>query len=285
MRELIERGHVYIGQPPLYKLKRGKQERYVKDDGELDAILMEIALTGASLRIGESEILEGPTLESVALDYLTLQGIIKRLGRRIPIEFIAVMRRLPLLTQEALTEPARLASWAEAFKAALRETGSGVTWVDADLDRHGPGVFEFHLRAVVHGVELDRTLGAEFFRSVEYRRIVQLSASTDGELVTGSEVRRGERSAPVTTLAQAMAWLLLEAKRGLTIQRYKGLGEMNPDQLWETTMNPETRRMLQVRIEDAVAADELFTTLMGDQVEPRRDFIQNNALSVANLDA
>jgi DNA gyrase subunit B len=285
MRELIERGHVYIGQPPLYKLKRGKQERYVKDDGELDAILMEIALTGASLRIGESEILEGPALESVALDYLTLQGIIKRLGRRIPIEFIAVMRRLPLLTQEALAEPARLESWAGAFKTALRETGSGVTWVDADLDRHGPGAFEFHLRAVVHGVELDRTLGAEFFRSVEYRRIVQLSASTDGELVTGSEVRRGERSAPVTTLAQAMAWLLLEAKRGLTIQRYKGLGEMNPDQLWETTMNPETRRMLQVRIEDAVAADELFTTLMGDQVEPRRDFIQNNALSVANLDA
>jgi len=285
MPELIERGHVYIGQPPLYKLKRGKQERYVKDDGELDAILMEIALSGASLRIGAAETLEGPALESVALDYLTLQGIIKRLGRRIPLEFLSVMRRLPLLDQQALAEPDRLEAWAEAFKTGLRESGSGVTWVDADLERHGPGMFEVHLRAVVHGVELDRSFGAEFFRSMEYRRIVQLSESTDGELAIGSEVRRGDRTSPVTTLAEAMGWLLQEAKRGLSIQRYKGLGEMNPDQLWETTMNPESRRMLQVRIEDAVAADELFTTLMGDQVEPRRDFIQSNALSVANLDA
>jgi DNA gyrase subunit B len=285
MPELIERGHVYIGQPPLYKLKRGKQERYVKDDGELDAILMEIALSSASLRIGAAEALEGPALESVALDYLTLQGIIKRLGRRIPLEFLSVMRRLPLLDQQAQAEPDRLDAWAEAFKTGLRESGSGVTWVDADVERHGPGMFEVHLRAVVHGVELDRSFGAEFFRSMEYRRIVQLSEGTDGELAAGSEVRRGDRTSPVPTLAEAMGWLLQEAKRGLSIQRYKGLGEMNPDQLWETTMNPESRRMLQVRIEDAVAADELFTTLMGDQVEPRRDFIQSNALSVANLDA
>ena len=285
MPELIERGHVYIGQPPLYKLKRGKQERYVKDDGELDAILMEIALTSASLRIGEVDSLEGPALESVARDYLTLQGIIKRLGRRIPLEFLSVMRRLPLLSQESSAQPEQLEGWAQAFNAMLRETGSGVTWVDADVEHLGPGPFEMHLRAVVHGVEMDRALGAEFFRSVEYRRMVQLSESTDGELAASSEVRRGDRSNPVQTLAQAMEWLLQEAKRGLSIQRYKGLGEMNPDQLWETTMNPETRRMLQVRVEDAVAADELFTTLMGDQVEPRRDFIQNNALSVANLDA
>jgi DNA gyrase subunit B len=285
MPELIERGHVYIGQPPLYKLKRGKQERYVKDDGELDAILMEIALSSASLRIGAAEALEGPALESVALDYLTLQGIIKRLGRRIPLEFLSVMRRLPLLDQQAQAGPDRLDAWAEAFKTGLRESGSGVTWVDADVERHGPGMFEVHLRAVVHGVELDRSFGAEFFRSMEYRRIVQLSEGTDGELAAGSEVRRGDRTSPVPTLAEAMGWLLQEAKRGLSIQRYKGLGEMNPDQLWETTMNPESRRMLQVRIEDAVAADELFTTLMGDQVEPRRDFIQSNALSVANLDA
>jgi DNA gyrase subunit B len=243
------------------------------------------ALSGASLRIGTAEALEGPALESVALDYLTLQGIIKRLGRRIPLEFLSVMRRLPLLDQQALAEPDRIEAWAEAFKTGLRETGSGVTWVDADVERHGPGMFDIHLRAVVHGVELDRSFGAEFFRSMEYRRIVQLSQNTDGELAAGSEVRRGDRTSPVTTLAEAMGWLLQEARRGLSIQRYKGLGEMNPDQLWETTMNPESRRMLQVRIEDAVAADELFTTLMGDQVEPRRDFIQSNALSVANLDA
>ncbi len=286
MPELIERGHVYIGQPPLYKLKRGKQERYVKDDGELDAILMEIALSGASLRIGaDGELLEGPALETVSRDYLALQGILKRLGRRIPPEFLDVMRRLPALTQDALADESRVASWCESFKSALRRAGDGVTWVDADLEARAEGSFEVQLRAVVHGVELERALGAEFFRSAEYQRMVELSVGADGELAAGSEVRRGDRAAPAATLAGAMEWLLQEAKRGLSIQRYKGLGEMNPDQLWETTMNPESRRMLQVRIEDAVAADELFTTLMGDQVEPRRDFIQTNALSVANLDA
>jgi len=138
---------------------------------------------------------------------------------------------------------------------------------------------------VVHGVESERDLGSEFFRSAEYRNLVTLSASLYERLDNGAKVERGEKSQPVSTLAEALDWLLDEAKRGLNIQRYKGLGEMNPDQLWETTMDPSVRLLRQVRIEDAVAADEIFTTLMGDQVEPRREFIERNALSVANLDA
>jgi len=134
-------------------------------------------------------------------------------------------------------------------------------------------------------VELQRGLNIGFFRSAEYLQMMRFSAHTESPLEGGSEIKRGEKTAPAKNFAQAMAWLLAEARRGLTIQRYKGLGEMNPEQLWETTMNPAERRLLQVRIEDAVAADSLFTTLMGDQVEPRREFIEQNALFVANLDA
>ncbi|MFT5445413.1 MAG: DNA gyrase subunit B [Gammaproteobacteria bacterium] len=286
MPELIERGHVYIGQPPLYKLKRGKQERYVKDDNELDVILMEFALNSANLAVGGGQSLEGPALESVAQNFLGLQGTIKRLSTRIPNAFLQIMRRLPnvsALYADGGIEAVR--GWVNEFQNILQESGSGATWVSVDADEDGESAFDVHLGAVIHGVDLRRSLGAEFFRSAEYQRLVELSRLVDETLDAGSEVRRGERSAPVTSLAQAMDWLVQEAKRGMSIQRYKGLGEMNPDQLWETTMDPGTRRMLQVRVEDAVATDELFTTLMGDQVEPRRDFIQSNALSVANLDA
>ena len=141
------------------------------------------------------------------------------------------------------------------------------------------------MHARIHGVLSVQPLGAEFFHSAEYRSLISLGHQINSLLGEGAYVQRGDKTEPVNTFKAALAWLMTEAKRGLHIQRYKGLGEMNPDQLWDTTLNPETRRMLQVRIEDAVAADELFTTLMGDQVEPRRDFIETNALSVANLDA
>jgi len=286
MPELIERGHVYIGQPPLYKLKRGKQERYVKDDNELDGILMEFALNTASLTVGSERLLDVPALENISRNYLSLQGTIKRLCTRIPTEFLQIMRRLANVSSlhgENGIEAVR--TWAGEFREILQESGSGATWVDVDVDEGGESAFQVHLRAVIHGVELSRSLGAEFFRSAEYQRLVELSGLIDETLEHGSVVRRGDRSAAVTSFSQAMDWLSQEAKRGMSIQRYKGLGEMNPDQLWDTTMDPATRRMLQVRVEDAVATDELFTTLMGDQVEPRRDFIQSNALSVANLDA
>jgi DNA gyrase subunit B len=196
------------------------------------------------------------------------------------------MRRLPNVSSVYAGDGIdAVRDWTRQFKEILQEPGTGATWVEVEADEGGESAFEVHLRAVIHGVELQRSLGAEFFRSVEYQRLVELSGLLDDTLEAGSEVRRGDRFTAATSLAQAMDWLSQEAKRGMSIQRYKGLGEMNPDQLWETTMDPATRRMLQVRIEDAVATDELFTTLMGDHVEPRRDFIQNNALSVANLDA
>ncbi len=191
---------------------------------------------------------------------------------------------MPLLEVDREVVKEAVQAWFERLQARMREVWPGrasEARVEA-IHEHG---FRARLRAVVHGVESERTLGSEFFRSVEYRKLVELSAHLKGPLEKGAAVHRGDKSESAATLAAALQWLLSEAKRGISIQRYKGLGEMNPDQLWETTMNPETRRLLQVRIEDAVAADELFTTLMGDQVEPRRDFIESNALSVANLDA
>ncbi|HSS66809.1 MAG TPA: toprim domain-containing protein, partial [Gammaproteobacteria bacterium] len=285
MPELIERGHVYIAQPPLYKVKRGKRERYVKDDTELDAFLMEMALDDARLELGgTAEPLSGPALEAVARDYLTLSAIFKRLARRIPAEILEVLISMPMLEVQREVVKDEVQKWFSNLQARMREIWPGhasEARVES-IQEHG---FRARLRAVVHGVESERTLGNEFFRSVEYRKLVELSAHLRGPLEKGATVHRGEKTEGVATLGAALEWLLSEAKRGIAIQRYKGLGEMNPDQLWETTMNPETRRLLQVRIEDAVAADELFTTLMGDQVEPRRDFIESNALSVANLDA
>ncbi len=285
MPELIERGHVYIAQPPLYKIKRGKRERYVKDDAELDAFLMELALDDARMELGGSaEVLSGSALEAVARDYVTLSAIFKRLARRIPGEILELLISMPMLEVQREVVRDKVQTWFEKLDARMREVWPGRA-SEAKIEAIHEHGFRVRLRAVVHGVESERALGSEFFRSVEYRKLVELSAHLNGPLEEGASVHRGDKTEAAATLGSALGWLLSEAKRGIAIQRYKGLGEMNPDQLWETTMNPETRRLLQVRVEDAVAADELFTTLMGDQVEPRRDFIESNALSVANLDA
>jgi DNA gyrase subunit B len=285
MPELIERGHVYIAQPPLYKIKRGKRERYVKDDAELDAFLMELALDDARVELGGSaEVLSGSALEAVARDYVTLSAIFKRLARRIPAEILKLLISMPMLEVQREVVKDKVQTWFENFEARIREVWPGHAG-EAKLEAIHEHGFRARLSAVVRGVESERTLGSEFFRSVEYRKLVEFSAHLNGPLEEGAAVHRGDKTEAAATLGAALGWLLSEAKRGIAIQRYKGLGEMNPDQLWETTMNPETRRLLQVRVEDAVAADELFTTLMGDQVEPRRDFIESNALSVANLDA
>ncbi len=286
MPELVERGHVYIAQPPLYKLKRGKQERYVRDDSELDGLLMEIALDGAAIKPGgRKKAINGAKLEKAAKDYVTLLGIHKRLTRRILPDILDVLKMMPLLEPETLKSRDATRSWFEALQARLSAGANGHGDYEIRVEEREEDGFRARLRAVVHGVESERDLGSEFFRSAEYRNLVQLSQRLYEALDTGATVERGERSHSIATVAEALDWLLAEAKRGLNIQRYKGLGEMNPDQLWETTMDPDVRRLRQVRIEDAVAADALFTTLMGDQVEPRREFIETNALSVANLDA
>jgi DNA gyrase subunit B len=286
MPELIERGHVYIAQPPLYKVKKGKTERYVKDDVELDAFLTQIALDNVRLTPAPHRPpLAAETLQGLAEQYVALAGIRKRIGRRIAEALLSALARAPLLPPEHLQDPAAVSAWCIALQTELRLAAPAhaeyhvQAFPNADGGGHTPEV-----AARVHGVTAVQMLPREFFHSAEYRALVTLTAQLNAPLEPGAEVTRGDIAHPALSIASALDWLLEEARRGVHIQRYKGLGEMNPDQLWETTLNPDTRRMLQVRIEDAVAADELFTTLMGDQVEPRRDFIETNALSVANLD-
>ncbi|NNC56851.1 MAG: DNA topoisomerase (ATP-hydrolyzing) subunit B [Woeseiaceae bacterium] len=293
MHELIERGHIYIAQPPLYKIKRGKQEVYVKDDAELNSYLLNAAMDGAALYVNsEAPALSGVGLETLAREYIAVENIYARLSNRYEEVVLRTMSQLPTVTPEMADDLDALASWADALSEALPKhtgdraaTGNGGSYT-ASLDRgdeDGEGV-RIGITKVLHGLGATRYLPREFFGTSEYRHITALSEKLRDLLSDGARVKRGERELSVESFADAVEWLMNEARRGQSIQRYKGLGEMNPDQLWDTTVNPETRRLLQVKIEDAVKADEIFTTLMGDQVEPRRDFIESNALTVENLD-
>ncbi|MGB5333920.1 MAG: DNA topoisomerase (ATP-hydrolyzing) subunit B [Woeseiaceae bacterium] len=293
MHELIERGHIYIAQPPLYKIKRGKQEVYVKDDAELNAHLLSAAMDSAALHVNsEAPPLSGLGLESLAKEYMASEGIFARLSKRYDEVVLRAMSRLPTVTSELADDLDALDAWAEKLSVALpkhsgdrAENGNGGSY-SATLDRgdeDGEGV-RIGITKVQHGLGATRYIPREFFGTNEYRHIMALSEKLSDLLSEGAFVRRGDREAQIESFAEAVEWLMSEARRGQSIQRYKGLGEMNPDQLWDTTVNPETRRLLQVKIEDAVKADEIFTTLMGDQVEPRRDFIEKNALTVENLD-
>ena len=290
MPELIERGHIYIAQPPLYKVKRGKSERYVKDDAEMDEFMMELALDGARVGTqGDADAettIEGEALTALARDHLKLTATTKRLARRIFPEALEAMKVMPLLDVDMLDSDTAVREWAAELARRIND-GSPATPAGArvNMESRDSGGFRLVLTTTSHGVESVRVVGSEFFRSSEYRNLVSLGQAMGAPLPPSTQVHRGERNSPATSLNAAMLWLQSEARRGLSFQRYKGLGEMNPDQLWDTTMNPETRRLLQVRIEDAFATDALFTTLMGDQVEQRRQFIEDNALAVANLDA
>ena len=286
MPELIERGHIYIAQPPLYKVKKGKQEQYVKDDAELSESLLQAALEGAVLiPKGNAEPLSGKGLEDLARNHMAAVAVIERLSRRYDSMLLEQLIYLPLLESDRLRDGVWLGEWAETLVERLNTSVDGrsvyrvVVEPQADGESHGVTVTRR-----THGLERHFRLGAEFFGSAEYASLSRFGARLADLFDGGAEVRRNERVRPVRDFREVMEWLLEEAKRGQHIQRYKGLGEMNPEQLWETTMNPATRRLLQVRIEDAIAADEIFTTLMGDQVEPRRDFIEQNALDVLNLD-
>jgi DNA gyrase subunit B len=293
MPELIERGHIYIAQPPLYKIKRGKQEVYVKDEAELDAYLLNSALEKAVLHVNaEAPALAGVALEGLAKEHIAVESIIGRLAGRYDEAVLRALSGLPEVTDDISSDLDQLADWTAALSAALpkvtggrTDNGNGGSYT-AELDRgddDGEGV-RIAVTRVQHGIGRTRYVPREFFDTNEYAHISGLADKLSGLLGEGARVKRGERSAPVTEFADAVDWLMNEARRGQTIQRYKGLGEMNPDQLWDTTVNPETRRLMQVKIEDVVKADEIFTTLMGDQVEPRREFIEKNALTVANLD-
>jgi DNA gyrase subunit B len=286
MPELIERGYIYIGLPPLYKLKQGKQELYLKDDTALNAYLINNAVEGAELRYSaEAPPLRGAALERLLLDYHTALDQIARLAQRCDTAVLAAMLDLPPPVPDAWADSVTVQTWITKLSNKINAQGLGKPVYKLRLRE----ATAEHPAALVierehHGLSHTQILPAAFFGSAEFRPVGDVARQLDGLVQAGAEIRRDSATAPVVAFAQVDTWLLEQAKKGRTIQRFKGLGEMNPDQLWETTVNPETRRLLQVSIEDAVAADQIFSTLMGDVVEPRRNFIEQNALRVSNLD-
>ena len=286
MRELVDRGYVYIAQPPLYKVKKGKQERYVKDDKELNTYLLQLAIEGAQLHLSEdTPPISDLALENLARQYITILAIFDRLGQHITPEILEELVDLPPVVESMLLDDKAMAEWGESLVGRLNvKSGASLSYAvsvkgDEDSNRYG-----LVIAKRMHGVTSEIVLGGDFFTGADYQPIAQFVEQAGDLFTPDSYVSRGERRQPVTRFSEVYEWLMHEARKGLNIQRYKGLGEMNPDQLWETTMDPENRRLLRVRIEDAIAADEVFTTLMGDNVEPRRDFIETNALNVSNLD-
>jgi len=282
MGELVKRGHVYIAQPPLYKIKSGKKETYLKDEAALSQYLLQNALEGAEYRpVADGEPLDEETLGGLAREHLVINRTIERLSRRHAHETLEALLDIPVLEDTFWEQPEGLKTWITQWQEATEsQVGDGALYEFA-LGENAQSIMVTRYK---NGVKSEDRYLRAFFQSPEYQGLARHIRRLEGKLGQGAEIRRGERSEPVKRFADAVNWLLAEAQRGVSVQRYKGLGEMNPDQLWETTMDPATRRLVQVRIEDAAAADEVFTTLMGDQVAPRREFIEKNALTVANLD-
>ncbi|MHC9083860.1 DNA topoisomerase (ATP-hydrolyzing) subunit B [Luteimonas sp. RIT-PG2_3] len=286
MPELIERGHVYIGLPPLFKIKQGKTELYLKDEAALDAYLAGNAVEGAVLIPADGEPpIEGAALEKLLLAYAGAREAITRNAHRYDPQLLEALIDFTPLDTARLVANTDERHELEALERRLNVPGHGRPRYALDLqpatDSRPPALLVTRTHM---GVEMIQVLPLSVFEGGDLRPLREAAALLHGLVRDGAQIVRGNRAQPVSSFAQAQAWLLEEAKKGRQIQRFKGLGEMNPEQLWETTVNPETRRLLQVRIEDAVAADQIFSTLMGDVVEPRRAFIEDNALKVSNLD-
>ena len=278
MTELVERGHIYIAQPPLYKVKQGRDERYLKDQHELDEYLLQSALKGASLLTKTGgETLSDEPLATIAKQMVLTEAVIRRISS---LYDESVLRALQDLGEISLADEKSANSAAEKLRPILGAIGSEVIVAF----NQEAGTYRLEVNKYVHGNLQCCLVDTDFLGGGDYRQISRVSVMLAGLLGAGATIQRGEKSQAVSTFKEALDWLLEEAKHGLNVQRYKGLGEMNPEQLWETTMDPQVRRLLKVQIDDAIAADEIFTTLMGDQVEPRRAFIENNALGVNNLD-
>jgi DNA gyrase subunit B len=267
-------------------LKRGKKEYYVKDDAELNTLLLTSAIDGAALHPGkDAPTIENETLDTLAREYMLVRGIITRWGRRYDPDVLTAMIWMPVVGDVDLADANVMQQWSNDLQQRLGASNGTRPRFKVGYKR-GDDESEATITITreYHGVANTRLIQEGFFRSPEYQRIAAVGTKFKDLLHPGAWVERGSDRQDVATVPEAIDWLMNKAKQGQSIQRYKGLGEMNPDQLWDTTINPETRRLMQVRIEDAIAADEVFTTLMGDHVEPRREFIERNALSVSNLD-
>ncbi len=286
MRELLERGHIFIAQPPLYKIAKGKQHQYLKDDEALNQFLTQAALENASIYVNpDAPPISGSGLEELVAGYRSVAATIDRLSRLYSAEVLWQMVYGEHLALEQMKDEQEVTRFAEQLSKHLLSVASKgsqysvVVRKDQERQLYFPVV-----KLLAHGVESETEYHHEFFASGEYRTLIALGDTINTLIEEGGYFQRGEKTLATRHFAEGLDWLMAEARKGYSIQRYKGLGEMNPEQLWETTMDPEVRRMLKVTIEDAIAADQIFTTLMGDHVEPRRDFIEQNALSVANLD-
>ncbi|WP_054884434.1 DNA topoisomerase (ATP-hydrolyzing) subunit B [Pseudomonas sp. NBRC 111130] len=284
--ELVERGYIYIAQPPLYKVKKGKQEQYIKDDEAMEEYMTQSALEDASLHLDESApAVSGVQLETLVNEFRTVMKTLKRLSRLYPEDITEHFIYLPEITLEQLADHALMQAWLVKLQERLNSSQkSGLAYQASLREDKERNVWLPEVEVTSHGLASYVTFNRDFFGSNDYRSVVTVGAKLSTLLGEGAYVQRGERRKAVTEFKEALDWLMNESTKRHTIQRYKGLGEMNPEQLWETTMDPTVRRMLKVTIEDAIAADQIFNTLMGDAVEPRRDFIESNALSVSNLD-
>lgn len=284
--ELVERGYIYIAQPPLYKVKKGKQEQYIKDDEAMEEYMTQSALEDASLHLDESApAVSGVQLEALVNEFRSVMKTLKRLSRLYPEELTEHFIYLPEVSLELLGDHAVMQAWLAQFQERLNNSQkSGLVYKASLREDKERNVWLPEVEVTSHGLASYVTFNRDFFGSNDYRTVVNIGAKLSSLLGEGAYVQRGERRKAIVEFKEGLDWLMNETTKRHTIQRYKGLGEMNPEQLWETTMDPTVRRMLKVTIEDAIAADQIFNTLMGDAVEPRRDFIESNALSVSNLD-
>ena len=277
MGELVERGHISIAQPPLYKVKQGRDERYLKDEQELDQYLLQSALKGAELLKQEGgETISGEALQVIARQMVLTEAIIRRLGPHFDESILRALLEMDKVELESQ-------STAEASAAQLRQLLGENSQIQVTYNQETE-TWRIEINKYVHGNLQASVIDSDFVSSGDYHQILTTFRILQGLVGKGATIKRGEKQQAIGSFKAALDWLMGEAKHGLNIQRYKGLGEMNPEQLWETTMDPTVRRLLKVQIDDAIAADEIFTTLMGDQVEPRRAFIEGNALGVNNLD-
>ena len=284
MKELVEAGHVYIALPPLYKLPKSKNAKYIKDDAELQEHLLGQALQDAVLSPGSGrEVITGKSLEKLSRDYIAVQAIISRLAQRYDPYLLQLMIKIPEIGEADLKDKTRMQEFLDALITGTANSKEGEDTYSGQLVASINNEYEMMITRSKHGMSTSSRFDIALFKSSEYRTLAMLGNTLQGLLEEDATISARDKVQAVSEFSEALNWMMSQARKGVAIQRYKGLGEMNPDQLWETTMDPEVRRLLQVTVEDGVAADETFSMLMGEIVEPRRKFIEENAFS-ANLD-